>query len=80
MPVGFHHTLDLFLYALNILCDLLDLFLCLLERSPILSDSLKLAHEHVLGLLEHFDSVDLFYGHGLASLCDQPLQVECGAY
>jgi hypothetical protein len=43
-----------------------------------LGDPLELAHEHVLGLLEHFDSIDLFHGHGLACLCYLPLEVECG--
>ena len=79
MPVRLHHSLYLLLYALNVMCDLLDLFLCLLERAPLhLGDPLELAHEHVLGLLEHFDSIDLFHGHGLACLCYLPLEVECG--
>jgi len=81
MPIWLHHSLYLLLYTLNIMSDLLDLFLCLLELAPIhLGYSLELAHEHVLGLLEHFDSVDLFQGHGLASLCDLPLEVECGSH
>jgi len=81
MPIWLHHILYLLLYPLNIVCDLLYLFLCLLERAPIhLCDPLELAHEHVLGLLEHFYSVDLFQGHGLAGLRDLPLEVECGAY
>jgi hypothetical protein len=81
MLVRFHHSLYLLLYALNVLSDLLDLCLSLLERSPVrLSDPLQLAHEHVLGLLKHFDAGDLFPAHGLASLCDLPLEVERGAY
>jgi len=81
MPVWLHHTLYLLLYALNVLSDLLDLCLRLLERAPVrLSDPLELAHEHVLGLLEHFDAGYLFLAHGLAGLCDLPLEVECGAH
>ena len=81
MPVWLHHTLYLLLYALNVLSDLLDLCLSLLERAPIrLSDPLQLAHEHVLGLFEHFDAGYLFPAHGLASLCDLPLEVERGAH
>jgi hypothetical protein len=81
MLVWFHHSLYLLLYALNVLSDLVDLCLSLLERAPVrLSDPLQLAHEHVLGLLEHFDAGDLFPAHGLASLCDLPLEVERGAY
>lgn len=74
MPVWLHYTLYLLLYALNVLSYLLDLCLSLLERGPIrLSDPLELAHQHVLGLLEHFDACNLFPAHGLASLCDLPL-------
>lgn len=81
MPVWVHHSLYLLFYTLNIMSDLLNLFLCLLERASIhLGDSLELAHEYVLGLLKHFDSVDLFQGHGLAGLCDLPLEVECGPH
>jgi hypothetical protein len=81
MPVWVHHSLYLLFYTLNIMSNLLDLFLCLLERAPVhLGYPFELAHEHILCLLEHFDSVDLFKGHGLASLCYLPLEVECGPH
>lgn len=45
MPVWIHYSLDLQLNALNIMCDLLDLFLCLFKRASIhLGHSLELAH------------------------------------
>ena len=81
MPIWHHHSLYLLLNALYVMSDLLDLFLSLLERAPVhLGDPLELAHEHVLGLLEHFDSVDLFHCHGLACLRYLPLEVECGPH